>query len=440
MRFVWVLVLILAGLVGAGLYTRLEREAPVIRTRVEPTFVGRTHTHEFRAIDDGMGVERLEIWIETNGDRVELFNEAYAGSLLMGAELKIPRRAEVTFQPADLGVSEGQALLVAEAADFSWLGNRARIEVPLLIDTKPPRVSLQTGLTYVRRGGSELVVYSLSEEVPRHGVKLGDVFSPGFPHPAEDGRMLAFYPFPPDAGPGTAPDVLAEDRAGNAGRARVAISVVERSFPDDTINLSQGFLAGKVPELLGEEPADLLEGYLKINRDMRAENAETIRRICEESSAERLWRGAFLQLPNSNVGAKFGEKRKYVYEGREVDRQVHLGYDLASTARSPIPAANAGVVVYADDLGIYGQTVIIDHGLGLFSLYGHLSEIGVEKGAVVVQGETIGKTGTTGLAGGDHLHFSMIVAGVFVDPLEWFDPRWIEEHVEAKLAAGKADS
>jgi len=108
---------------------------------------------------------------------------------------------------------------------------------------------------------------------------------------------------------------------------------------------------------------------------------------------------------------------------------------LASTARSPVPAANSGVVVFADDLGIYGKTVIIDHGMSLFSLYGHLSELGVQKGDVVAQGDAVGRTGTTGLAGGDHLHYAMMVSGVFVDPLEWFDDRWIQDHIEAKFKA-----
>ena len=149
--------------------------------------------------------------------------------------------------------------------------------------------------------------------------------------------------------------------------------------------------------------------------------------------AHRIWHGPFLQLPNSSVGSRFGARRTYRFGDREVDRQVHLGYDLASTSQAPVPAANDGVVVFADELGIYGNMVILDHGLGLFSMYGHLSNLGVEKGTLVSRGDELGHTGTTGLAGGDHLHFSMLVSGVFVDPLEWFDPKWIQEHIEVKF-------
>jgi murein DD-endopeptidase MepM/ murein hydrolase activator NlpD len=126
----------------------------------------------------------------------------------------------------------------------------------------------------------------------------------------------------------------------------------------------------------------------------------------------------------------------YLYAGEEVDRQTHLGFDLASIAQSPVEASNSGTVVHADYLGIYGNTVIIDHGLGLFSLYGHLSSMDVTRGQQVARGDMLGRTGQTGLAAGDHLHFSMIVGGAQVTPLEWWDPKWVQEHVLSKLGAG----
>ena len=140
-------------------------------------------------------------------------------------------------------------------------------------------------------------------------------------------------------------------------------------------------------------------------------------------------------MPNAHAGAKFAERRSYVFNGRVVDQQTHMGYDFASTAHDSIPAANDGVVVFTGPFGIYGNAVIIDHGLGLFSLYGHMSEIATERGRAVAKGESLGKSGATGLAGGDHLHFAMLLDGNFVDPLEWFDPKWIAEHIEGKLGA-----
>jgi murein DD-endopeptidase MepM/ murein hydrolase activator NlpD len=434
MKLVWMLLIILVGLAAGGAYTRLESTAPLINTRATPVYVGVEYSHEFRVIDEGMGIEQIRVWLQSGDSKIELFSETYGGNPFMGADLSIPRRIEVSINASDLGIADGHATLVAEASDFSWRKNTAQVQVPLTIDTKAPRIALKTGLTYVRRGGSELVSYSISEEVPVHGVQMGEAFSPGFPHPEDPGRFVAFYPLPPDVDAGSAPFVVAEDKAGNRSKMGIRISIIERTFPSDKIRVSDGFLERKVPEILGGDSDDLVAAYVKINRDMRAENADQIVKICADSSTERLWRGRFLQLPNSHVGARFAEKRIYTYNDREIDRQVHLGYDLASTAHSEVPASNSGVVAFADTLGIYGQTVIIDHGLSLFSLYGHLSEIAVEHGQVVAQGETIGRTGQTGLAGGDHLHYAMMVAGVFVDPLEWFDERWIKEHIEVKFA------
>jgi len=433
LRIVWLLILVLAGVMTGALITRFESDAPVIDTRTQVAYVGKEHAHQFRVSDEGMGIERVRIWLVSGDVEIELHDETYDGNLWSGAALQLPRRIEVTIEPKEMGLGPGEATLYAEAYDFSWSGNSTLVEVPLVIDAKAPRISLLTGLTYVRRGGAEAVVYEIDEPVDSHGVLVGEFLFAGFPHPTRPERFTALYALPPDTAATDSPRIVAEDRAGNRTVVPVSISIIEKGFPEDVIVLSDGFMELKIAEILGGERTDLLAAYLEINRDMRAENAATIRQICERSSGERLWSESFLQMPNSRVGARFGERRSYQYKGRTVDTQVHMGYDLASTSHAAVPAANDGVVVFADDLGIYGQAVIIDHGLSLFSLYGHLSEIGVEHGKPVSRGDTIGRTGTTGLAGGDHLHFAMLVGGVFVDPLEWFDGKWIKEHVEAKL-------
>ena len=132
-------------------------------------------------------------------------------------------------------------------------------------------------------------------------------------------------------------------------------------------------------------------------------------------------------------GSNFAEMRTYLYGGREIDKQVHYGYDLASTRQSSVPAANRGAVVFAGPLTIYGNTVIVDHGLGLQTLYAHLSSIEVKVGDVVARGQELGRTGATGLAMGDHLHFEVLVNGVSVTPLEWWDAKWIRDHITKPL-------
>ena len=110
---------------------------------------------------------------------------------------------------------------------------------------------------------------------------------------------------------------------------------------------------------------DMLQAFLKINGELRKINAEQIAAFASKTSPTRLWDGPFVQLGNSQVEASFADHRTYLYNGKEVDQQTHLGFDLAVTAHVPVHAANAGAVVNASWLGIYGNCVIIDHGLGV---------------------------------------------------------------------------
>jgi len=146
-----------------------------------------------------------------------------------------------------------------------------------------------------------------------------------------------------------------------------------------------------------------------------------------------LWDLPFHQLSNSKVEANFADERTYVYNDEVIDQAFHLGYDLAVTKHYPIEAANTGVVAFSGDLGIYGNTVIIDHGLGLFTLYSHMSLMGVKKGETVKRKQIIGRTGETGLTTGDHLHYATMLHGVPVLPLEWWDGRWVDENILSKI-------
>ena len=195
----------------------------------------------------------------------------------------------------------------------------------------------------------------------------------------------------------------------------------------------------QAPELADEQvdssttSSDLLELYLFINGELRRSNKETVAALAPDTATRWLWDGPFRQLSNSQVESGFADHRTYLYAGDEVDQQVHLGFDLAATANTPIRAANGGTVVFAEYLGIYGNCIIIDHGMGLQSLYAHLSSIDVAPGMSVDRDQQLGLSGQTGLAGGDHLHFAMLLQGRAVTPMEWWDEHWLEDRVLRKL-------
>jgi murein DD-endopeptidase MepM/ murein hydrolase activator NlpD len=197
-----------------------------------------------------------------------------------------------------------------------------------------------------------------------------------------------------------------------------------------------------VPQILGNSPDfapevsnpnDLVASFLAINGALRRKNAQQIASYAKQTAPQMLWVGPFQQLGNSQVEAAFADHRTYFYNGKEIDQQVHLGFDLAVTSSVEVVAANNGKVVHAAFLGIYGNCVIIDHGLGVQSLYAHLSSMGVKVGDTVTKGQAIGRSGMTGLAGGDHLHFTMLVNGQAVSAVEWWDTKWMEDRVLRKV-------
>lgn len=313
--------------------------------------------------------------------------------------------------------------------------------VTLPVRFTPPRLEARSPQPDVaKQGGSGVVIYASDENAVRHGVRIGSWEFPGAPLPgAEAGVFFAFYGVPYLEEQGLADiKLFAADALGNEIERTFLQRYDPRVIKADDIQLDDKFLGRVVPEILAatpglQEKGNLLEDYLQINRDLRKVNENGLVTLSKQSKNEILWHGPFRQLPNGKVMAGFAEKRTYVYGGQDVDTQFHLGYDLASNQRAPVPAAQRGVVLLAEHYGIYGNTVIVDHGYGLLSLYSHLSSFAVKVGDSVEQGQSLGNTGATGLAGGDHLHFGVIVHGLQVDPLEWLDEHWIRTRIAAKL-------
>ena len=253
---------------------------------------------------------------------------------------------------------------------------------------------------------------------------------------------MAFFALPFDQDAAAPVTVFARDEAGNEATARMDRQPFPKRFQRSRIPLDRAFLDRVVPAIAANTPSlglaagagtDKLEGFLVINRDLRQQNNQAIAALAARTAPEMRWTESFAQLGNTQVESRFADHRTYFFDGKEVDQQTHLGFDLASTQQAPVTAANRGVVVHAAYLGIYGNCVVVDHGLGVQSLYGHLSSMDVKDGDAVDKGQTLGRSGTTGLAGGDHLHFTMLVGGVQVNPVEWWDPHWMEDRVFRKI-------
>jgi murein DD-endopeptidase MepM/ murein hydrolase activator NlpD len=376
-------------------------------------------------------VARAEVRVVQDGKPVTVFKQETP----LGPRADVP----VSFETAAVGLREGNATIEVWSRDDFWrpLGSseRAIASAPVTIDLTPPKLEVLGATRYVSPGGAALVAFRVAEAT-RTDVTVGTRTFPSHPYgPADRNVRVALIALPHDLTGATPMAITARDAAGNVAARGMPSELKPRGFPRDTITLSEAFLQTKVPELLPQRPPSqpLLDGFLVINRDQRKQAEMEKLKIGERTAETALWRGPFVQPRNTKVFSNFAETRTYVYEGRQVDTQVHYGYDLASTKQSPVPAANAGVVAFAGPLTIYGNTVIVDHGLGLQTLYAHLSSIDVKAGDKVDKGQPLGRTGATGLAIGDHLHFEVLIAGVSVTPLEWWDPAWIRERVNRPL-------
>jgi murein DD-endopeptidase MepM/ murein hydrolase activator NlpD len=339
------------------------------------------------------------------------------------------------------GLTGGTAVIrvTAERAS-SWLRHPDPLieEISLPVRLTPPSLQVTSIQTYVTQGGCEAVTYRVGDSAVRDGVRAGAWWFPGYPLPGGGKQdRFAIFAAPYDM---TQVEVrlIAEDAAGNVAETGFIDKFTPKPFKADNLPIDDRFLNKVVPEILSQSPeikerGSLLDSYLAINRELRQKNAETIKSLSQKSIRSFLWNKPFLQLRNGKVMASFADRRTYIYQGKEVDRQDHLGFDLAITKQAPVPASNDGVVVYARFFGIYGNAVIIDHGYGLMTIYGHLSSIAVPEGQKVARGTIIGKTGETGLAGGDHLHFCTLLQGLPVNPGEWWDGHWIKDRISKKL-------
>jgi murein DD-endopeptidase MepM/ murein hydrolase activator NlpD len=424
------------------IFVGFEGEDPVVAADLSTPYVGSSREIPVIVSDAKSGVRKIWIAVFKDGKETLLYEKDFEASGLLRRGQVHDQTVNVILDPNQLAGPDGEAVLRLKVWDHSWRGwldgNSTYIEKKIIIDTKAPRINVLTRAHNINQGGSGLVVYRLSETCDVHGVLVGETLYTGRTGYFTDKSVyLALVAVDDKQGTDTELAVTATDPAGNSTRAGFYYRIRKKRFRKDVINISDGFLKSKLPEfssrLSGLAGAPKVDQFLEINRNLRRANYQIIQSITRQSQSAMLWKGKFVRLPNAAPRAGFGDRRSYKYKGREIDKQRHLGVDLASLANSTVPVGNSGVVVYADYLGIYGNSVIVDHGFGLFSMYSHLSQIAVNKGDTLAKGDNIGRTGVTGLAGGDHLHFSILVNDTFVNPIEWWDAKWIRHNITDKL-------
>ncbi|WP_243312202.1 M23 family metallopeptidase [Fundidesulfovibrio agrisoli] len=423
------MLIILAGAgVGAYYFTR-DMAAPEVQLTPDRPATGSKREFAVTAGDEGSGVRTLKVSVLQGQKETTIIQKTYDPA---------PKSIQEKFTLEQAGLREGQFDIVVVVADKSVFnfgaGNTTRISRTMNLDNRAPVINVLSQAHIIKQGGACGVVYQVNKDVERSGVMVGDMFFPGYK--LDTGNYACIFAFPWNMDPSRfQPRLFAEDSAGNERSISFRYQARATKFKHDNLNVGDEFLQAKMPqfETMYPDIKDPVALYVKVNRDVRKENVAKLFEFASKTSPKMLWDGAFLRLPNAAPRAGFGDGRSYFYKNQKIDEETHLGVDLASLENAQVPAANNGRVVFTGFFGIYGNAVVLDHGWGLQTIYSHLSQIRVKEGDEVKKGDILGNTGATGLAAGDHLHFGIILQGIEVQPIEWWDPHWIKDNITGKF-------
>jgi hypothetical protein len=450
MKFV-VFLVVLAAIVVGGAWVWAGRSAgPTIEIRQPGAFIGRNGTLDLMVQAPGGRFSAVDVTLEQGGKSFPVFTLDPQNPNNVKADAA--ERMYVIRPVGKQAIPElqaGPARILVRAARPVVYGIRQAVSTAtkdVQVRLEPPRAAVVSSFHFVNLGGSEFVVYRATPDDVESGVRVGAIEYPGYPAKgagitSDPALRVAFFALLFDQDPKAPMQVYARDPAGNEVLVPIDHQVFLKPYGKSIIPLDDSFLQRVVPAIASNSPDekiptdDVLAGFLKINGDLRKKNNQYLMDLSKKSVPEMLFKDAFQQLGNSQVEAKFADTRTYTYKGKDVDKQVHLGFDLAKTANVSLVASQRGRVSHASDLGIYGNCVVIDHGMGVQSVYGHMSSIGVKVGDMVEKGQEIGRSGMTGLAGGDHLHFTMMVGGQQVTPVDWWSTQWMQDRVLRKIMA-----
>jgi murein DD-endopeptidase MepM/ murein hydrolase activator NlpD len=421
-------VIVLAVLVSAAFF--LARSAtPVIELPASVQSLGQA-TPITVQVTDPHGIRNLAAFVEQNGARYQVFQASQPSSL---PDTTADFTAGVKTTPQ---LQAGKAKLILEATSNDLRRKTARLERDVMVVTQPPSVSVDSEQHYLYLGMADLATFGVSGSWTEAGIRVGDQKFRAWPMPGGKPGMFSLFAFAWNMPPDKIPMVYASNGAGNDVTSPLVVIFPKKEQPKYTthdLQVSDAFMQKVVGELDPNGSGDMVARFVKINTDMRRANNQTLSDLRFKTADKFLWSQPFARQSHSQAEATFADVRNYIYHGKKIDQQVHLGYDLAVTQHIGVQASNDGKVVYAAPLGIYGNCIVVDHGYGLQTIYGHLSRIDVHEGDTVKRGQAMGLSGMTGMAGGDHIHFAMQLDGVQIDPKEWWDPHWIKDHIAKRV-------
>ncbi len=394
------------------------------------------------SISDDSGLKEYKVILKTKEGETDLeYEKPITVEKLLNITIKPPRSTYIT--------KDKEIELIVTAIDRSkWnflKGNSAIEIVKLKIDNKKPQLNIIGNSYKISRGGSALVIFKVTDE------NLESVFIE-----SESEKIFKAVPFYKEnyyisliawsiLEKNFKATIVTKDKAGNIAKSYIPYYLQNKDYRLSKINLKENFLKGKIADLAEEFEEtqgveNSLERFKIINENIRAKNERLIHEVTSEVPSEMISDfkvNSLYPLKNGQVVAHFGDHRKYYYDGNFISEAYHVGIDMASHSMASIVSNNSGKVVYTDYNGLYGNMPIISHGLGLYTLYGHCSSVDIARGDLVSSNSPIAKTGKSGYAMGDHLHFGVLVQGVEVRPQEWMDKKWIQLNIYDIIKSAK---
>ncbi len=438
----WILVLAVVSALGFMAFSPLfEREDPKVTISQDGYWNFQEPIHV--SVEDTSGLKSFKATLATPHEEWVVVEENTPSH-----EMK--KTFEVLPPKGVRHVDANSVVLKIEATDNSlwglFMGNTFKHEYTLVIDQRRPVLSIIANSYKIQKGGTAIVVFK-AEDANLESIKIQTSFGKSFiPQPFIKAGYYASLVAWPAQEQGFSATVVVRDRAGNESRSAIPFRLKDHLYKVSNIELSDQFLDGKIAELANtyEQTAgvdDRLQQFSIINEKVRGDNESIIHKITSKVSNTMISDfnpHPFYPLVNGQKVADFADHRIYSYKGKEnVSNAYHMGLDLASIHMGPITSSNSGKVVFAQSNGIYGNVPIVDHGFGLYTLYGHCSEVNVQEGDNVAAGQEIAKTGLSGYAMGDHLHFGILVQGIEVRPEEWMDSKWIADNITSVVEEAK---
>ncbi len=427
-----ILILIIAAMGYLYKSSMFERNAPKIG--IASTINWNLKKPLKLNLSDDSGIKFVRITLSDGKNSILLLKKVYTkiekNQLI---DIKFPRTGFVSTKKI--------FLLNIEATDSSkwnfFSGNNSQKTVKIKIDRKRPELFVVNNSYKIIKGGVATVIFKAKDDNLKDLYIQTNFGKKYFPTPFyKDNYYISLIAWPVEQNKFRV-TIVATDDAGNISRVPVRLYLKDKKYRISRISLKDNFLDGKISDLVEQNNPDLtnaskVEKFKYVNETLRKKNEDLIEKMTTKTDTTMIndfKQNKFYPLKNAAAVASFGDHRFYSYKGKEISSAWHLGLDLASIAGAKIRTQNPGVIVYADPNGIYGNNLIMYHGLGLYTLYGHTSSFLVSVGDKVKARQAIAHTGSTGLALGDHLHIGVVVQGIEVRPEEWMDKTWMKLNI-----------